>query len=37
MTDSKHIVNLITFSQPEKKRVSGFKRNKQSDHCPFRL
>ena len=34
MTDFKHIVNLITFSHPEKERTFGFKRNKQSGPAP---
>ena len=36
MTDSKHTVNLITFSHPEKERTFGFKRSKQSGHSPLR-
>lgn len=36
MKESNHIVNVLTFSHPEKEKVFGFKIKKETDHSPLR-
>jgi hypothetical protein len=36
MTDSKHIINVLTFSHPEKEKTFGFKLKKANGHSPLR-
>ncbi len=36
MTDSKHIINILTFSHPEKEKTFGFKLKKEDGHSPLR-
>lgn len=36
MTETKHIINVLTFSHPVKEKTFGFKRQKQSGHSPLR-
>ncbi len=36
MVDSKHIVNILTFSHPEEIKEFGFKLNKEEGHSPLR-
>lgn len=36
MTDTKHIVNVLTFSHPKKELTFGFKLQKEKGHSPLR-
>lgn len=36
MTDSKHIINILTFEHPEKEKIFGFKLKKENGHSPLR-
>jgi hypothetical protein len=36
MPDSKHIINILTFSHPEKELTFGFKQKKANGHSPLR-
>ena|SRR5690554_5214524 len=36
MTETKHIINVLTFSHPEKEKTFGFKLKKANGHSPLR-